>query len=66
MLTKGFDSVEDAHDQEFSLKNSTPLKCSLEFCELVLVLFDLAINIRGSILDDALPCRYSEGSSFDT
>jgi hypothetical protein len=52
MLTKSFSSVQDAHDHEFGLKDSTPLKCSLEFLELVLVLFDLA---GGDILDRMFP-----------
>ena len=55
LLTHSFDSVQDAHDQEFRLKDSMPLKCGLEFRELVLVLFDLAVDVGGGIHDGAFP-----------
>ena len=45
-LTKTIKIVENVGDSDPGLKNGTILKSHLEFFELVLVLFDLAINIR--------------------
>jgi hypothetical protein len=45
-LTKTIEIVENAGDSDPGMKNGAILKSHLEFFELVLVLFDLAINIR--------------------
>ena len=45
-LTKTIEIAEHAGDDDLGLKNGTTLKSRLEFVELVLVLFDLAINVR--------------------
>ena len=45
-LTKTIEIVENAGDSDPCLKNGAILKSHLEFFELVLVLFDLAVNIR--------------------
>jgi hypothetical protein len=45
-LTKTIEIVENAGDGDPGLKDGAILKSYLEFCEFVLVLFDLDINIR--------------------
>jgi hypothetical protein len=45
-LTKAFEIVEHAGHGDSSLKNGTILKSYLEFSELVLVLFDLAVDVE--------------------
>ena len=45
-LTKAFEIVEHAGHGDSSLKNGAFLKSHLEFSELVIVLFNLAVNIR--------------------
>ena len=45
-LTKTIEIAEHAGDDDLGLKNGTILKSWLEFVELVLVLFDLAISVR--------------------
>ena len=57
LLTDSFDAIQDARDHEFGLKDGTSLKCGLEFCELVLVLFDRVIDVDAGdcILDCTFP-----------
>jgi hypothetical protein len=45
-LTQSIEIVENAGDCDSGPKNGAILKTHLEFFELVLVLIDLAINIR--------------------
>jgi hypothetical protein len=45
-LTKTIEIVENAGDGDPGMKDGAILKSHLEFLELVLVLFDPAINIR--------------------
>jgi hypothetical protein len=48
--TKAVEIVENAGDGDPGLKNGAILKSHLEFFEPVLVLLDLAINIRHEII----------------
>ena len=48
--TKAVETVENGGDGDPGLKNGAILKCHLEFFEPVLVLLDLAINIRHEII----------------
>ena len=48
--TKAVEIVENAGDSDAGLKNGAILKSHLEFFEPVLVLLDLAINIRHEII----------------
>jgi hypothetical protein len=48
--TKAVKIVENAGDGDPGLKNGAILKSHLEFFEPVLVLLDLAINIRDEII----------------
>lgn len=49
-LTKVFDVVQNAGDGDSSLKNHAISKSHLEFFELELILFDLAINVKRNII----------------
>jgi hypothetical protein len=44
-LTEALEVIHDAGDGNFSLENSAILERHFELFELVLVLFDLAINV---------------------
>jgi hypothetical protein len=55
-LTKTIEVVKNAGDGDPSVKNGAILKSHLEFFELVLVLFHLAISIRHeTIFESSFP-----------
>ena len=56
LLTKIIEIVKNAEDGDPSVKNGAILKSHLEFFELVLVLFHLAISIRQeTIFESSFP-----------